>query len=163
MAAEDFGGKELGRPIEVLAADTATKADLSSAQAREWFTNGHVAAIMEVVGSSAALAVQEVGRIQNKIVTMSAPASLPLINENCSPTSVLYTYTTYSLAHSVGEAVVAQGGKIWFFIAADHIREDGLMVHDMYLFQVKTRPSPRSPGITTGWSRRFPPTARFRR
>ncbi len=98
MAAEDFGGKELGRPIEVLAADTATKADLSFAQAREWFTNGHVAAIMEVVGSSAALAVQEVGRIQNKIVMMSAPASLPLINENCSPTSVLYTYTTYSLA-----------------------------------------------------------------
>lgn len=127
MAVADFGGKVRNRPIEVLAADTQTRADLASSKAREWFSDGHVDAIMDVVGSSAALAVQEVGRLQNRIVVMNAPASLPLINQNCSPTSVVYTYTTYGLAHSVGQAVVAQGGKTWFFIAADYAFGAGLV------------------------------------
>lgn len=127
MAVADFGGKVLNRPIEVLAADTQTRADLASSKAREWFSDGQVEAVMDVVGSSAALAVQEVGRLQNKVVVMNAPASLPLINASCSPTSVVYTYTTYGLAHSVGKAVVASGGKSWFFIAADYAFGAGLV------------------------------------
>ena len=127
MAVADFGGKVLNRPIEVLTADTQTRADLASTKAREWFSDDHVDAVMDVVGSSAALAVQEIGRLQNKIVVMNAPASLPLINASCSPTSVVYTYTTYGLAHSVGQAVVAQGGKSWFFIAADYAFGAGLV------------------------------------
>lgn len=127
MAVADLGGKVLNRPIEILAADTQTRADLASSKAREWFSDGQVEAVMDVVGSSAALAVQEVGRLRNKIVVMNAPASLPLINGSCSPTSVVYTYTTYGLAHSVGQAVVAGGGKTWFFIAADYAFGAGLV------------------------------------
>ena len=135
MAVADFGGKVLNRPIEVLAADTQTRADLASTKAREWFTDGHVEAVMDVVGSSAALAVQEIGRLQNKIVVMNAPASLPLINDSCSPTSVVYTYTTYGLAHSVGQAVVAEGGKSWFFIAADYAFGAGLVTDTSAIVQ----------------------------
>jgi len=127
IAVADFGGKVLNRPIEILAADTQTRADLASSKAREWFNDGQVEAVMDVVGSSAALAVQEVGRLRNKIVVMNAPASLPLINGSCSPTSVVYTYTTYGLAHSVGQAVMAGGGKTWFFIAADYAFGAGLV------------------------------------
>ena len=127
MAAEDFGGQVLGKPIEVLAADMFNKPDVASAKAREWFSTGHVDAIMDVVGSSAALAVQEIGRNANKVVVLNAPASTRLINESCSPTSVLYTYTTYAIAHTAGEAVVAQGGKSWFFIAADYAFGAGLV------------------------------------
>ncbi|MGI4811208.1 MAG: ABC transporter substrate-binding protein [Janthinobacterium lividum] len=127
MAAADFGGSVLNRRIEILAADTQTRADLASSKAREWFSDGGVEAVMDVVGSSAALAVQEVGRLQNKVVVMNAPASLPLINASCSPTSVVYTYTTYGLAHSVGQALVASGGKSWFFIAADYAFGAGLV------------------------------------
>ncbi|HYZ63074.1 MAG TPA: ABC transporter substrate-binding protein, partial [Acetobacteraceae bacterium] len=75
MAAEDFGGTVLGRKIEVLAVDHQNKADLASAKAQEWFGPGNVDAIVEAVGSSAALAVQEIGRKANKIVMFSAPAS----------------------------------------------------------------------------------------
>ncbi len=128
LAAEDAGGSVLGRRIEVLAFDTLNKPDLATAKAREWFSpTGGVAAIMDVVGSSAALAVQEVGRNANRIVVMNAPASTRLINETCSPTSVLYTYTTYAIAHTVGQALVGQGGKSWFFIAADYAFGAGLV------------------------------------
>lgn len=127
MAAEDFGGTVLGQPIQVLATDMQNKPDIAAAKAREWFGTGEVDAIMDVVGSSAALAVQEIGRNANKIVVMNAPASTKLINDSCSPTSVLYTYTTYAIAHTVGEAVVAQGGKSWYFIAADYAFGAGLV------------------------------------
>ncbi len=127
MAAEDFGGRVLGRPIEVVAADHNNRADIASARAREWFGPGRVAAIMDVAGSSAALAVQEVGRNANRIVVLSSPASTRIINESCSPTSVLYTYTTYAIAQTVGRAAVAQGGRSWYFIAADYAFGHGLV------------------------------------
>ncbi len=127
MAVEDFGGSVLGPPIELLAIDHQNKADLASAKAREWFSKDGVEAIMEVVGSSAALAVQDIARDANKVVMMNAPAASRLVNESCSPTSVLYTFNTYAIAQTVGKAVVRQGGKSWFFIAADYAFGAGLM------------------------------------
>src|SRR3954464_4768909 len=37
MAVEDFGGKVLGKPIEVLSADHQNKPDIAANTAREWF------------------------------------------------------------------------------------------------------------------------------
>src|SRR3546814_6300287 len=37
MAVEDFGGKVLGRSIEVLSADTQNKPDIGAGIARRWF------------------------------------------------------------------------------------------------------------------------------
>ena len=126
MAVEDFGGSVLGRPIELLVIDHQNKADLASAKAREWYGKDGVEAIMEVVGSSAALAVQDIARDANKIVILNSPAASRLVNENCSPTSVLYTFNTYAVAHTLGRAIVQQGGKSWFFIAADYAFGAGL-------------------------------------
>jgi branched-chain amino acid transport system substrate-binding protein len=120
MAAEDFGWKVLGQPIEVIAADQLNKPDVAAEKAREWFDSGKVDALMDVVGSSSALAVQEIARAKHKVVMLNAPASTRLINEACAPNSVLYTYTTYAIAHTVGEAAVKQGGSSWFFITADY-------------------------------------------
>src|SRR5436853_7941039 len=47
MAAEDFGGKVLGKPIEVISADHQNKADNASTIAREWFDTQHVDALMD--------------------------------------------------------------------------------------------------------------------
>ena len=37
MAVEDVGGKVLGKPIDVVAADHQSKADIGAAIARQWF------------------------------------------------------------------------------------------------------------------------------
>ena len=37
MAIDDFGGKVLGRPIEILQADHQTKPDVGAAIARKWY------------------------------------------------------------------------------------------------------------------------------
>jgi branched-chain amino acid transport system substrate-binding protein len=120
MAVEDFGGKVLGRPIQVLAADHHDNPDEAGAIARDWFDNQHVDAIMDVSGSSPALYVQRLGDIRNKIVILNAPGANRLSQEGCTATSVHYTNDTYAIAHTLGRAIVANGGDTWFFVTVDY-------------------------------------------
>lgn len=120
MAVEDFGGKVLGKPIEVVVADHQNKADIASSKAREWFDSEHVDALMDVAASAPALAVMNVAKERNKIVMMSGPGASSITNEACIPTSVHYAYDTYALAHTTGQAIVKAGGDTWFFLATDY-------------------------------------------
>ena len=52
MAVDDFGGKALGRPIEVVFADHQNKPDIAASLARQWFDNEGVEAILDVVASA---------------------------------------------------------------------------------------------------------------
>jgi branched-chain amino acid transport system substrate-binding protein len=120
MAIEDFGGKVLGKPIELVYADHQNKADIAANKAREWFDKDKVDAIMDVAASATALAVVEVAKQKNKIAVFSGPGSVRLTNEACSPVTVHYTYDTYALANGTGRAVVKAGGDTWFFLTADY-------------------------------------------
>src|ERR1700688_3351773 len=75
MAAEDFGGKRLGKQLEVVSADHQNKADIASSTAREWFDSGHVDALMDVAASATALAAIDVAKAKNKIVMLSGPGA----------------------------------------------------------------------------------------
>jgi branched-chain amino acid transport system substrate-binding protein len=120
MAVEDFGGKVLGAPIDVVSADHQNKADISSATAREWFDNQHVDALMDVAASATALAAVDVAKTKNKIVILNGPGAARITNEACTPVSIHYTYDNYALAHGTGGAMVKAGYDTWFFIAADY-------------------------------------------
>jgi branched-chain amino acid transport system substrate-binding protein len=120
LAVEDFGGKVLGVPIEIVIADHRSSSDRAGQIARDWFDNQHVDAIMDVSGSSEALIVQRIADTRNKIVMLSGPGAQRLTNEACTPTSVHYVFDTYSSAHTVGTALVDRGQKDWFFITVDY-------------------------------------------
>ncbi len=120
MAVADFGGKLLGAPIEVVIADHKNSADRAAAIARDWFDNQHVDAIMDVSGSSEALIVQRIGDTRGKIVMLSAAGAERLTNEACTATAVHYVFDTYSIAHTVGTALIERGAKSWFFITVDY-------------------------------------------
>lgn len=120
MAVEDFGGKVLGKPVEVLAADHQNKADIAAAKAREWFSSDRLDAIVDVTASAPALAVIEVGKINNKVVMLSGPGALRITNEACGPAVVHYAYDTYALSHGTGAASLKQGYDTWFFVTADY-------------------------------------------
>jgi len=68
MAVDDFGGKVLDRPIEVVSGDHQTKPDVGAAIARNWFDNNGIGVIVDVAQSAVALAVQEIARSRNMIV-----------------------------------------------------------------------------------------------
>ncbi|MGB3867278.1 MAG: ABC transporter substrate-binding protein [Xanthobacteraceae bacterium] len=122
MAVEDFGGTVLGKPIEVIAADHQNKPDIAAAKAREWFDTQQVDAITDVAASGTSLAVVNVGKSKNKPVLISAAAggSSRLINEDCSPISIHWTYNTQTLANVTAEAMTKAGGNTWYFITADY-------------------------------------------
>jgi branched-chain amino acid transport system substrate-binding protein len=120
MAVEDFGGKVLGAPIEVMAADHQNKADIAATTAREWYDTRKVDVIADVAASATALAALEVARQKNKIIMFSGPGTNRLTNENCSPVSIHYAYDTYALAAGTGRGVMKTGGDTWFFLTADY-------------------------------------------
>jgi branched-chain amino acid transport system substrate-binding protein len=120
MAVEDFGGKVLGAPIEIVVADHHNSSDRAGIIAREWFDAQQVDAIMDVSGSSEALLVQRIADIRHKIVSLSGPGAQRLTNEGCTATSVHYVFDTYSIANTVGTALAGQGRKTWFFITVDY-------------------------------------------
>ena len=120
MAAQDFGGKVLGAPIQIIAADHHGSADQAAAITRDWFDHQQVDAILDVSGSSEALIVQAIAGTRDKIVLLSAPGANRLSEEACTATSVHYTNNTYAVAHTLGRAVVANGGDSWFFVTVDN-------------------------------------------
>ena len=120
MAVEDFGGKVLGKPIEILSADPQNKADVATSVARRWFDVDGVSAVADLTNSAVALAVQQLAKGQGKVTLSSGPATTRLTNEDCSPTGFHWALDTYSQAVGTAKAVVATGGKSWFILAADY-------------------------------------------
>ena len=120
MAVEDFGGKVLGAPIELLIADHNNSTERAAAIARDWFGNQHLDAIMDVSGSSEALIVQAIAGTRHKISSLSAPGAVRLTNEACTPTSIHYVYDTSAIANTIGTALTARGDNTWYFITVDY-------------------------------------------
>ncbi|SFU22579.1 ABC transporter substrate-binding protein [Mesorhizobium sp. YR577] len=120
MAVEEFGGKVLGKPVEVVFADHQNKPDIAASAARKWFDEDKVDAILDVASSSPALAVLEVAKQKNKIITLSSPGSMRITNDVCGPYVVHWAYDTYAIAHSTGQALVAEGFDSWYFVTADY-------------------------------------------
>lgn len=120
MAVEDFGGKVLGVPIEIVDADHQNKPDIASNIARQWFDRDQVDAIMELTTSSVALAVQAVAKEKKKIDIVTGAATTDLTGKQCSPYGFHWAYDTHALAVGTGGALVKKGGDSWFFLTADY-------------------------------------------
>ena len=120
MAVQDFGGKVLGRPIEVLTADHQNKADIASARAREWIDKDALAMLMGGTSSGAGIAMAKVAAEKRRPYFVIGAGSSRLTNEDCSPYTVHYAYDTVALAKVAGTALVKAGNKSWFFLTADY-------------------------------------------
>lgn len=120
MAVEDFGGKVLDKPIQVLSADYQNKVDITSAVVRRWIEQDKVDMVLESTDSASAIAIQKLGAVNKRITIAAGSATTVLTNNECSPYGIHYVYDTYALATGTGRAVVEEGGKDWFFITADY-------------------------------------------
>lgn len=120
MAVEDFGGKVLGQPIEVMSADSQNKADIASTKAREWIDVNKVNVLMDFMDSSVGLAVVKVAAEKNVIALVTGAGSARFTNEDCSKVSVQYTWDTYAMANNTGYALAKEGGKSWYLLAVDN-------------------------------------------
>jgi ABC-type branched-subunit amino acid transport system substrate-binding protein len=120
MAAEEFGGKINGKPIDILQADHQNKPDIAASLARQWFDRDGVQAIADGGSSGAALAVQELVRTNGKIFLISGAGANQLTDEACAPTSVQWTQDAYSTATAVVSGIMQSSKEPWFFITGDY-------------------------------------------
>ena len=121
MAIDDFGGKVLGKPIELVSADHQNKADIASNTARKWFDEEKVDVIADLVSSSTAGAVMPVAAEKKRITLLSGPATTAFTGEKCTAYNVHYTYNNWALANGTGREVVRGGGDSWYFVTADYV------------------------------------------
>jgi branched-chain amino acid transport system substrate-binding protein len=120
MAIEDSGLTAKGWKIDVISGDHQNKPDVGTSIARQWFDVEKVDVIVDVPNSGVALAVNNVVKEKNGVYINSGAATSDLTNAQCSPNTVHWTYDTYMLAHTTGQALVKAGGDSWFFLTADY-------------------------------------------
>ena len=120
MAVEDSGMAKKGWKLDVVSADHQNKPDIATNIARQWIDVDKVDVLMDVLNSGVALAINNVVKEKNAVMINSGAASSDLTNSQCTPNTVHWTYDTYMLAHSTGQALVKAGGNTWFFITADY-------------------------------------------
>jgi branched-chain amino acid transport system substrate-binding protein len=120
MAVEDSGLAAKGWKIDIVSGDHQNKPDIGTAIARQWFDVDKVDVIVDVPNSGVALAVNNVIKEKNGVYINSGAATSDLTNAQCSPNTVHWTYDTYMLAHTTGQALVKAGGDTWFFLTADY-------------------------------------------
>ena len=120
MAIDDFGGKVLGMPIELMSADHQNKADIAASKAREWIDTQNLTMIFSGTNSGVALALAKVAEEKKRVMINNGAGSSALTNEACTPYTVHYAYDTVALSKGAAGAIVDGGGKNWFFLTADY-------------------------------------------
>jgi branched-chain amino acid transport system substrate-binding protein len=120
MAVEDFGGTVLSKPIVITSADHQNKPDVGSTIARRWIDLEQVDAIADVPSSATALGVLSVTRQTNRMLLLSGPALSEFTGKQCAPTTIHWTYDSYSMANGTVRALIKEGGESWFFLTGDN-------------------------------------------
>jgi branched-chain amino acid transport system substrate-binding protein len=119
-AVQDFGGKVLNRPIEVVSADHQNKPDIASSKAREWIDKDGLSMLIGGTNSGTSLAMAKVAAEKKRPFISIGAGSARLTNEDCTPYTVHYAYDTVALAKVAGAALVKAGNKSWYFLTADY-------------------------------------------
>jgi branched-chain amino acid transport system substrate-binding protein len=120
MAVEDFGGKVLDKPIEVISADYQLKPDVGATIARQWYDVEKVDVILDVPVSAVGLAVQAVSRDKQKLLIVHSTGTADFTGKFCTPYSMQWAFNTVALAVGTAREVVKRGGDSWFFLTADY-------------------------------------------
>ncbi|WP_315835360.1 ABC transporter substrate-binding protein [Bradyrhizobium prioriisuperbiae] len=120
MAVEDFGGKALGKPIEIVSADGRNSLDVASKIARDWYDSG-VDVITDIPTSDVAVAVMQLARERKKIALVTSAGSSDITGKSCSPYAAHWTWDTYAMSHGTVDSIAKRGGKDWFFITANYV------------------------------------------
>jgi branched-chain amino acid transport system substrate-binding protein len=108
-----------GAPIEILAGNLLGPPEVGIGIARQWFDRG-VDAIFSLGNSAVAIAVQGLAAERDRITIATSAGTDVLTNKACTGVSAHWTFDTYALPVALATAIVADGGKDWFFLTIDY-------------------------------------------
>ncbi len=104
MAAEDFGGKVLGRPIEVLQADHRNKPDVAVSLVGTWWLYG-MDAVVDIANPAIAPGVLDLAKQQNRIAIVSGTALAEPTPARCGPTVFQWNWDGFAAGSLPPEAL----------------------------------------------------------
>ncbi|MFS8978935.1 ABC transporter substrate-binding protein [Cupriavidus necator] len=120
MAIDDFGGKVLNRPVDIITADHQNKSDIAGAVARKWLEEGTVQALAEGTNSATTAAALAAAKAKNRVMLVTSAGSPIFTNEQCSDSGVHFGYDTNAVARTIVGPLVKQGKDTWYFVTADY-------------------------------------------
>src|SRR4051812_47905648 len=120
MAVDDFGGKVLGKPINVIVGDHQLKPDIGAGIARRWYDVEQVDLIVDVPVSAVGLAVQNIANDKKKLLIAHSTGAADFHGKFCTPYSMQWVFDTRARGVGAGKEVVKRGGDSWFFITDDY-------------------------------------------
>ncbi len=120
MAVEDFGGKVLDKPIQVIVGDHQDKPDIGAAIARRWYDTEQVDLIVDVPVSAVGLAVLNIANEKKRMFIAHSTGTADFHGKFCSPYAIQWVFDTRALAVGTAQEVVRRGGDSWFFITDDY-------------------------------------------
>ncbi len=120
MAIHDFGGKVLGRKIDLMTFDHQNKADLAAAKAKEFFSQDGADMLVAGTNSATALAMEPVAAQYKRPMMVVGAGASTIVGKQCTPYTDMYAYNTTALARGTAKAIVAKGGKTWYFLTANY-------------------------------------------
>jgi branched-chain amino acid transport system substrate-binding protein len=120
MAIEDFGGKVLGKPIELLVADHQNKVDVGLAIGRQWYDERGARVIFDITNSGVALAILDLAKARNRLVIFDSASSSDLTGKACSPNGIQWNADNWSNGVALMRLLIQQKLDTFFFITADY-------------------------------------------
>lgn len=119
LAVEEFAKDHPDFDVVLFSADHQLKADIAGSIARKWFDVDKVDVLVDVPGSAIVLSLSGLVRDRNKVLLSTSSSSYRITGPDCTPNTVNWTYSTWSLANGTVKALAKQGGRSWFFITPD--------------------------------------------
>jgi branched-chain amino acid transport system substrate-binding protein len=120
MAIADFGDTVLGRKIVLLTADHQNKPDIGASKFREWADQNGLNVLLGGSNTGVNIAMSKVAAVKKVPFFVIGAAGASLTNQDCTAYTVHYVYDTTSLANGTATAMIAAGGKTWFYLTADY-------------------------------------------
>jgi branched-chain amino acid transport system substrate-binding protein len=120
MAIDDFGGKVLGRKVELLVGDEQGKSDVALGIARQWIDQEKIVALFANTNSATTFAFSELTKPAKIPLQLVGPGSEDFTGVACSEYSTSYIWNVYSLPRAVINGVSRDGVKKWYIITVDN-------------------------------------------
>ncbi|MEJ0062655.1 MAG: ABC transporter substrate-binding protein [Alphaproteobacteria bacterium] len=112
MAIEDFGGKALGQPIEIVTGNHQNRPSVGASIVRRWFQHGGVDVVVNVPNPGVAEAVREAVAEHHGLLIMSVRpfSSQP---EHCQSQVITWGYDADWLARGAVKGLAGAGVRSW--------------------------------------------------
>ena len=121
MAIDEFGGKVLGRPIELHSADHQNQPALGLSIAMGWLQKDKYDAILGGGSSAVLLAVQNAMKATpHQTLMITGASSMDFAGKACTVNSMHFAPNNYMLVAPTAKAAIARGDKSWYVLSSDN-------------------------------------------